>query len=297
MPLTGVERLRGHGRRRAAAHAGQPHHRRRGADRRRRLRSTVRQQMLADGEPRIDRLRRASHHRADGRRHRRRARATSSCLWAGPGFHIVHYPLRHGTLFNIVAVFRTSTYPERGDVAGYRAELEHTYRDSHPTMKALLAMMDLGAAPGDRRPRSDPPLAQGPRGAARRCRASDAAVAGARRLHGDRGRPLPRRTVSQWPTAISQAAFRRYEGARYAAHRARAVRIPLSWDVSITSDGIEPRSRIAPDAGRADEADMFECLAWLYDGLLPVRPSVETLDAAISILLAARITSRRASAA
>ena len=27
-------------------------------------------------------------------------------LWAGPGFHIVHYPLRHGTLFNIVAVFR-----------------------------------------------------------------------------------------------------------------------------------------------------------------------------------------------
>src|SRR5262249_52107131 len=21
-------------------------------------------------------------------------------LWAGPGFHIVHYPLRHGTLFN-----------------------------------------------------------------------------------------------------------------------------------------------------------------------------------------------------
>ena len=65
-------------------------------------------------------------------------------LWAGPGFHIVHYPLRHGTLFNIVAVFRTSTHAERGDVAAYRAELEHTYRDAHPAMKALLAMMDLG---------------------------------------------------------------------------------------------------------------------------------------------------------
>jgi salicylate hydroxylase len=25
-------------------------------------------------------------------------------LWGGPGFHIVHYPLRHGTLFNIAAV-------------------------------------------------------------------------------------------------------------------------------------------------------------------------------------------------
>ncbi len=53
-------------------------------------------------------------------------------LWAGPGFHIVHYPLRHGTLFNIVAVFRRSAHSERGDVAAYRAELEDVYRDAHP---------------------------------------------------------------------------------------------------------------------------------------------------------------------
>src|SRR6267154_6351064 len=75
-------------------------------------------------------------------------------LWGGPGFHIVHYPLRHGTLFNIVAVFRTSTHSEKGDVASYRAELDHTYRAAHPSMKALLAMMDLGRrwAVGDRDP-------------------------------------------------------------------------------------------------------------------------------------------------
>jgi salicylate hydroxylase len=75
-------------------------------------------------------------------------------LWGGPGFHIVHYPLRHGTLFNIVAVFRRSAHSERGDVAAYRAELEHAYRDAHPTMKALLAMLDLGRrqAVGDRDP-------------------------------------------------------------------------------------------------------------------------------------------------
>src|SRR5271154_5174468 len=30
-------------------------------------------------------------------------------MWGGPGFHIVHYPLRHGKEVNIVAVFRTST--------------------------------------------------------------------------------------------------------------------------------------------------------------------------------------------
>ena len=32
---------------------------------------------------------------------------------------------------------------ERGDIASYRADLDRTYRDAHPTMKALLAMMDL----------------------------------------------------------------------------------------------------------------------------------------------------------
>ena len=42
-------------------------------------------------------------------------------LWGGPGYHIVHYPLRHGAVFNIVAVFRTSTYAEKGDVRGHRA--------------------------------------------------------------------------------------------------------------------------------------------------------------------------------
>jgi 3-hydroxybenzoate 6-monooxygenase len=75
-------------------------------------------------------------------------------LWGGPGFHIVHYPLRHGELFNIVAVFRRSAEAERGDAAAYRAELERAYSHAHPTMKALLAMLDLGRrqAIGDRDP-------------------------------------------------------------------------------------------------------------------------------------------------
>ena len=55
-------------------------------------------------------------------------------LWGGPGFHIVHYPLRHDTLFNIAAVFRTPTHGQRSDVASYRAELQHTYRDAHPAI-------------------------------------------------------------------------------------------------------------------------------------------------------------------
>src|SRR6202167_3767362 len=64
-------------------------------------------------------------------------------LWSGPGLHIVHYPLRHSAEFNIVAVFRTASHAEKGDAASYRAELENTYRDMHPSMRALIGTMDM----------------------------------------------------------------------------------------------------------------------------------------------------------
>ena len=48
-------------------------------------------------------------------------------LWGGDGFHIVHYPLRKSTLFNIVTVFRTPNFEQRVDAAAYRAEVEETY--------------------------------------------------------------------------------------------------------------------------------------------------------------------------
>ena len=87
------------------------------------LRSTIRQQMLAEGEPRT--IGYVAHRtivpmqdvKADVDR-------DEVVLWSGPGFHIVHYPLRNNTLFNIVAVFKTSTYLERGDLASYRADLD-----------------------------------------------------------------------------------------------------------------------------------------------------------------------------
>ncbi len=106
------------------------------------LRSTIRQQMLKEGEPRVigfvahRTIVAMSEVGADIHRN-------DVVLWSGPGFHIVHYPLRSGTLFNIVAVFKTSSYLDRGDIAGYRAEIERTYCNSHPSMKALLSMMDV----------------------------------------------------------------------------------------------------------------------------------------------------------
>jgi 3-hydroxybenzoate 6-monooxygenase len=184
-------------------------------------------------------------------------------LWGGPGFHIVHYPLRHGTLFNIVAVFRRSAHSERGDVAAYRAELEHAYRNAHPAMKALLAMLDLGRrqAVGDR-----DPIRHWHRGRVV--------------LLGDAAHPTLQSLAQGACMAIEdglcladciatadgdyEGAFRRYEAARVV----RTARVTLEsryiWEV-YHSDGIA-RDVYWQMLGERSEADMFQCLAWLYDG-------------------------------
>jgi len=184
-------------------------------------------------------------------------------LWGGPGFHIVHYPLRHGTLFNIAAVFRRSASSERGDVATYRAELEHAYCDAHPTMKALLSMLDLGRrqAVGDRDPirhwhkgrvvllgdAAHPTLQSLAQGACMAiedglCLADCIAAAG-----GD-----------------LMSAFRRYESARVVRTARVTFESRYIWD-AYHSEGIR-RDVYWQMLGERSEADTFQCLAWLYDG-------------------------------
>jgi len=184
-------------------------------------------------------------------------------LWGGPGFHIVHYPLRHGTLFNIAAVFRRSVSSERGDVAAYRVELEQAYRNAHPTMKALLSMLDLERrqAVGDRDPirhwhkgrvvllgdAAHPTLQSLAQGACMAiedglCLAHCIAVA-----NGD-----------------FQAAFQLYENARVMRTARVTFESRYIWDI-YHSDGIR-RDVNWQMLGERNEADTFQCLAWLYDG-------------------------------
>jgi 3-hydroxybenzoate 6-monooxygenase len=184
-------------------------------------------------------------------------------LWGGPGFHIVHYPLRHGALFNIVAVFRRSASSERGDVAAYRAELEHAYRNAHPTLKALLSMLDLGRhqAVGDR-----DPIRHWHKGRVV--------------LLGDAAHPTLQSLAQGASMAIEdglsladciaaangdfQAAFRRYESARIVRTARVTFESRYIWDV-YHSDGIR-RDVNWQTLGERSEADTFQCLAWLYDG-------------------------------
>jgi len=184
-------------------------------------------------------------------------------LWAGPGFHIVHYPLRHGAQFNIVAVFRTSSHAEKGDAASYRAELEHAYHDAHPSMRALIAMMDLQwrRSISDRDPvrrwsngrivllgdAAHAPLQSLAQGA---CMAIEDGFCLGELIHAADG--------------DYQAAFCGFEAARLL----RTARVQLEsralWDF-YHCGGIERDVRNASLADW-DEAHIFKCLAWLYDG-------------------------------
>jgi 3-hydroxybenzoate 6-monooxygenase len=184
-------------------------------------------------------------------------------LWGGPGFHIVHYPLRQKTLFNIVAVFRTTTYAEKGDLTGHRAEVERTYRDSQPAMKSLLAMMDLERrwAISDRDPirhwhrgrvallgdAAHPTIQSLAQGA---CMAIEDAVCLAELIH-----------AAQDDFAT---AFRRYTSARLL----RTARVQLESRALWPFYHAEGIARDVRNATTADwsEDHMFGCLAWLYDG-------------------------------
>jgi salicylate hydroxylase len=64
-------------------------------------------------------------------------------LWGGPGYHVVCYPLRDRTLFNIVAVFKDPA-PGRGEqVVTHEDDVKHVYASAHPHLKKLLSMMNL----------------------------------------------------------------------------------------------------------------------------------------------------------
>ena len=226
------------------------------------VRSLFRQKLVNDGDPRpIGYV----AHRTIVPMAELKADVPRDCvaLWGGPGMHIVQYPLRHHTLFNIVAVFRTSTHGEKGDVASYRAELDHTYRDAHPSMRALLATMDLDRRwqIGDRAPvrhwhkgrvvllgdAAHAPLQSLAQGA---CMAIEDGLCLGELIHTGDG--------------DFTAAFRRFEAARLLRTARLQLESRAMWDF-YHCGGIERDVRNATIADW-DEAHLFECLAWLYDG-------------------------------
>ena len=185
-------------------------------------------------------------------------------LWGGPGFHIVQYPLRNRSLFNIVAVFQTENIYERADEETYRRVLMETYATAHPLMHEMLGMLDLKRrwVIADRDPIRN---------------WTDGRVA----LLGDAAHPALQSFAQGACMAIEDAvvlaecihmmkddfarAFKTYERARVL----RTARIVLEnrslWEFYHLG-GIAAEVRNEACATRTEE-DTFRCLAWIYDGV------------------------------
>jgi 2-polyprenyl-6-methoxyphenol hydroxylase-like FAD-dependent oxidoreductase len=185
-------------------------------------------------------------------------------LWGGPGFHIVHYPLRDNTMFNIVAVFRTDTFSQKGDVESYRAELQATYRDAHPAMRNMIAMLDLERRwpIGDREPRRG--WSQG-----RAVLIGDSAHATLQSLAQGAGMAIEDSVIFAQCVKLAgddhPRAFRAFEKLRLARTARVQYESRFMWNYFYHTDDVESEARNAAYRARSDE-DVWLCLDWLYKG-------------------------------
>jgi 2-polyprenyl-6-methoxyphenol hydroxylase-like FAD-dependent oxidoreductase len=63
-------------------------------------------------------------------------------LWAGPRTHLVHYPLRRGTLYNLVAVFHSDRYVEGWNAEADAGELWQHFRGQRPEVLRMLERIE-----------------------------------------------------------------------------------------------------------------------------------------------------------
>lgn len=103
--------------------------------------SKIREVVVGDGKPRV-----SGHvaYRAVLRREDVPAHLWSDdvTLWGGEKTHLVHYPLRRGELFNLVAVFHSHKYDEGWNTFGDTAELTKRFTNACPHVKELLEKIE-----------------------------------------------------------------------------------------------------------------------------------------------------------
>ena len=103
--------------------------------------SKIREVIVGDGKPRMSGQ---IAYRAVLRREQVPANLWSDdvTLWGGEKTHLVHYPLRRGELFNLVAVFHSNKYDEGWNTFGDSAELTERFAQACPQVRELLDKID-----------------------------------------------------------------------------------------------------------------------------------------------------------
>jgi len=103
--------------------------------------SRVREKIVGDGKPRVSGhiAYRAVLRRADVPDDLWRPEMV---LWAGPRTHFVHYPLRRGELYNLVAVFHSDHYEEGWNAEGSKDVLWRHFAMQRPEVLRLLERIE-----------------------------------------------------------------------------------------------------------------------------------------------------------
>jgi len=103
--------------------------------------STIRAKLIGDGKPRV-----SGHvsYRAVMQPSNvpENLRRNDMVLWAGPKCHMVHYPLRGGELYNLVATFHSSRYEEGWNSFGEPAELHERFGGTCEIVRLMLSRIE-----------------------------------------------------------------------------------------------------------------------------------------------------------
>ena len=223
--------------------------------------STMRAALVGDGKPRASghiayrALMRSSQVPAANR-------GNTMTIWAGPKTHLVHYPVRGGELFNLVAVFHSERYDEGSDAYGDLDELHERFKSTRPEVRGMLANIDSSRrwVLHDREPIKN-------------------WSAGRATLLGDAAHPMLQYLAQGASMAMEDAvclaqklvsadgdcekAFVDYSQARYL----RTARVQLTarlFGEVLHASGVARELRNAYLGARTRE-QVYESLAWLYD--------------------------------
>jgi 2-polyprenyl-6-methoxyphenol hydroxylase-like FAD-dependent oxidoreductase len=224
--------------------------------------SKIRERIVGDGKPRV-----SGHIAYRGVLKREQVPEDlwrpDVVLWAGPKCHFVHYPLRRGELFNLVAVFHSDHYEEGWNAEGSKELLFKHFKGLRPEVMRLLELIDTWKmwVLCDREPVKDwakgnvvllgdaahPMLQYLAQGA---CMATEDAVILAEK-------------VAEQPDNLP-AAFKAYEQARY-LRTARVQIMARVYGDFYHARGVTAELRDMAVGGRTAEQS-YEGISWLYGG-------------------------------
>jgi 2-polyprenyl-6-methoxyphenol hydroxylase-like FAD-dependent oxidoreductase len=224
--------------------------------------SKIRERIVGDGKPRV------SGHVAY-RAVLKRAEVPEDLwrpdvvLWAGPRTHFVHYPLRRGELYNLVAVFHSEHFEEGWNAEGSADKLWQHFKGQRPEVLRLLERIETWRMWGlcDREPVKDwskgrvtllgdaahPMLQYLAQGA---CMATEDAVVLAEK-------------VAASPDNLP-AAFKAYSQDRY-LRTARTQIMARVYGEFYHARGVTAELRDLALSGRSPQQS-YDGIAWLYGG-------------------------------